>query len=84
MRIAMRLRTFVQLMTVFSFGALSGVLILFLSLPRWLEGLLGWIVTTVTIAAMWALRARSQRLSSDVATQMSADAPSVKSDDRKG
>lgn len=61
----MRLRTFLQLTTIFLIGALLGVLILVLHLPRMLEQVLGFIVTTTTIATMWALRAKSQSKSND-------------------
>jgi uncharacterized membrane protein YfcA len=84
MPIAMRMRTFLQLLTVFLCGALLGVLILVLHLPRWLEEALGFIVTTITIAAMWALRARSQTPSRKVASTMSDEAPSTESNDRMG
>ena len=69
----MRLRTFLQLTTIFLIGALLGVLILVLHLPRMLEQVLGFIVTTITIATMWALRAMSQTQSSDVAHTKSVE-----------
>jgi hypothetical protein len=72
------------LLTVFVIGSLVGLLILVLHLPRTLEQVLGFIVTTITVATMWALRAKSQIPSSDVADKMSAGATSTKSDDRMG
>lgn len=78
----MRLRTFLQLMTVFLIGSLVGLLILVLHLPRTVEQVLGFIVTTITIATMWALRAKSQTPSGDVAAKLSAEVPSTESKHR--
>jgi hypothetical protein len=64
MSLTMRLRTFLQLTTVFLIGTLLGLLILVLHLPRTIERVLGFIETTITIATMWALRAKAE--SSDV------------------
>ncbi len=61
-------------MAVFLFGALLGALIWMMHLPRWLQEILGWIVTTITVGTMWALRAKSERQSSDIATKGEADA----------
>lgn len=77
----MRLRTFLKLMAVFLLGCLVGALILVLHLPRWLEGLLGWIVTTITIGAMWALRAKTQTLPSNVTPDVSVEPHSTKASD---
>jgi hypothetical protein len=60
----MRLRTFLQLLTIFLIGTLLGLLILVLHLPRTIEHVLGFVVTTTTIATMWAVRAKAG--SSDV------------------
>jgi len=46
-------------MAVFLAGSLASALILLLRLPRWLEASLGFLVTTITVATMWALRAKS-------------------------
>ena len=69
-------------MTVFLVGVLLSLLILVVHLPRWLETGLGFIVTTITIGTMWAVRAKSQTPSIEAAAEMSAETLSNKSDDR--
>jgi len=76
MSVAMRLRTFLQLLTIFLIGTLSGLLILALHLPRPIEQVLGFVVTTITIATMWALRAKAE--STDVVSKGSAVSESTK------
>lgn len=61
----MSLRTFLQLLAIFLLGVLSSVLLLVFHLPSWLEEVLGWIIATLTIAAMWVQRARSQSASTE-------------------
>lgn len=77
----MRLRTFFQLMSVFLAGSLASVLLLLLRLPRRLEEILAFLVTTITIGTMWALRARSQKLTGNVVAEVSPEAPSTRSGD---
>lgn len=62
---AMRLRTFLQLLSVFLAGSLAGILLLLLRLPGWLEKILGFFVTTITIGTMWSLRARNEKVTGE-------------------
>ena len=77
----MRLRTFLQLTTVFVLGLLLTMLIWALHLPRWLGEFLSFVVGTLTIGTMWILRAKSDTLSNKEAI-VSSEPPSKASDDR--
>ena len=75
----MRLRTFLQLLPVFLAGSLASILLLLLPHPGWLDEILGFLVTTITVATMWALRARNQKLTDNVVAEALPEAPSTRS-----